>query len=283
MKYIKRLLIVVVILLLGVTTLIYYYNNHIVVRNEIIESEKFNETIDGYSIVYFSDLHYTNFINEKFLNRVVETINKENPDLVIFGGDLIDKLQDTSISDKEKESLMNGLKKIKNKNGKYAILGNHDYSNGSYEIIKDIYAKSEFTLLKDDCVSLKLNDDNNINLLGVDSLFFSWDIFLDSYNNIDTNNFTFAIIHHPDLIDYMLNINFDYVLSAHSHGGQIYIPMFKEKYNIYGCNKYFVGKYESNNSNGKFIIDVSSGLGRTRFNVRLNTNAEIVKYELRSK
>lgn len=232
MKHIKRLAIVVVILLLGMIIFICYNNNHIVVRNEIIESEKFDESIDGYTIVYFSDLHYTNFINEKFLNKVVEKINKENPDLVIFGGDLINKLQDTSMNEKEKESLIKGLSNIKSKNGKYAILGNHDYSNESYQTVEDIYSKSNFTLLKDNCTNVEINNDNKINLLGIDSLFFSWDLFLKAYENIDKNNFTFAIIHHPDLIEYMLNINFDYVLSGHSHGGQIFIPMFKDKYII---------------------------------------------------
>lgn len=283
MRFIKKLLTVIISILMIVVSLVCYYNNHVVIRNETIESNLFSKDIDGYTIIYFSDLHYTNFINEKFLNKLVEKINNENPDLVIFGGDLIDKLQETSISQADKNSLIKQLSNIKSNNGKYAILGNHDYSNGKYEIINDIYTKSGFSLLKDSCVNLKLNENDSINLLGVDSLFFSWDLFLESYNNIDTNNYTIGIIHHPDLIDYMPDINFDYVLSGHSHGGQVFIPLLKNKYNIYGCNKYFKGKYKTSNNIKEYTMDVSSGVGRTRINIRLFSNSEIVKYELKHK
>lgn len=281
MKSAKRLIIIITAVLVTIVSLIIYYNNVIVVRNETIKSDLFSEDIDGYTIIYFSDLHYTNFINEKYLNRLVEKINDENPDIVIFGGDLINKLQDKQISNEDKENLINELSKINNTNGKYAILGNHDYSEGSYEYVKDIYSKSDFTLLKDNCVSIKINEKDTINILGIDSLFFSWDMFLESYNNIDTNNYTIGVIHHPDLVEYMPNTKFDYVLSGHSHGGQIYIPLLKNNYNIYGCTKFFKGKYETCNNIKQYTIDVSSGVGRTRINMRLFTNSEIVKYKLK--
>ena len=108
-----------------------YNNNSLTIREEKISSEKFKD-LDNYTVIYFSDLHYTNFIKEKFLEKVIKNINSQNPDLVIFGGDLIDKLEDKDIKDKQKETLIKALNNINAKNGKYAILGNHDYDT-SYE------------------------------------------------------------------------------------------------------------------------------------------------------
>ena len=283
MKLLKRVIVIFLILLISFVSLIVYENNHLSIINKTITSDRFNEDIDGYSIIYFSDLHYGNFIKDNYLEKVVDTINNENPDLVIFGGDLIDKLDHRPINDKDKKTLINELNRIDSKYGKYAILGNHDYCNGSYEIVENIYLDSGFELLKDECTSVNMNN-NTINLLGIDSLFFHWDPFIDPYKKIDDRNYTFAIIHHPDLIDYLLDYRFDYVLSGHSHGGQIYIPFLIDKYNFYGCNKYFKGEYNSiNNNNEPFVVDVSNGVGRTKINIRLNAEAQITKYILKSK
>lgn len=278
MKLVKRILIIIFVCVLILVGLITYNNNKIELRQEEIISNKL-DNLENYHVIYFSDLHFTNFINKDYLEKVINRINEEEPDLVIFGGDLIDKLQDNPINDKEKNDLIDALSSIKAKNGKYAILGNHDYNNGSYEIVENIYFKSDFKLLKDSCIEVAIDDSNSINLLGIDSLFFSWDLFLDSYKDINPNNYTFAIIHHPDLIDYLLDYPFDYVLTAHSHGGQIYIPLFEKLYHrIYGCNKYFRGIYNFDN----YTIDVSNGVGRTKLNARFNADSEIVKYTLKS-
>ena len=283
MKLLKRIGVILLVLILSFVSLVVYENNHLSIKNETIVSDKFDKEIDNCSIVYFCDLHYGNYIKDNYLKKVVDAINDENPDLVIFGGDLIDKLDKRFINDVDKKTLTDELNRINSKYGKYAILGNHDYCNGSYEIVESIYSNSGFKLLKDECTSIDINN-NTINLLGIDSLFFHWDPFIETYKNIDASNYTFAIIHHPDLIDYLLDYHFDYVLSGHSHGGQIYIPFLIDKYNFYGCNKYFKGKYDSiNNNNEPFVVDVSNGVGRTKINIRLNAEAEISKYILMSK
>lgn len=133
------------VVLLTLFSFVIYNNNSLTTREEKISSEKFKD-LDNYTVIYFSDLHYTNCIKEKFLKIVIKNINSQNPDLVIFGGDLIDKLQDKDIKDKQKETLIKALNNINAKDGKYVILGNHDYSKGSYEIVKEIYDKSGFIL-----------------------------------------------------------------------------------------------------------------------------------------
>ena len=83
--------------------------------------------LSGYKIIHISDLHLGSFNVEK-LEVVVKMINEENPDLVVFTGDLINNYYFEALP------FIDTLKKIKAKDGKFSILGNHDY--GDYTGLK---------------------------------------------------------------------------------------------------------------------------------------------------
>ncbi|MCX7695222.1 MAG: metallophosphoesterase, partial [Caloramator sp.] len=75
------------------------------------------------NIVMVSDVHLGTIITERRLNKLVNLINSQSPDIVIFAGDLID--DDIDIFEKRRYGEV--LKNIKSKYGVYAVLGNHEY------------------------------------------------------------------------------------------------------------------------------------------------------------
>ena len=78
-------------------------------------------SLENYKIVHISDLHLGSFNNVQELENVVEIINEEQADIVVFTGDLVNNYYHEAIP------YLETLKKITAKNGKFSILGNHDY------------------------------------------------------------------------------------------------------------------------------------------------------------
>ncbi len=88
---------------------------------------------DGYRIVLFSDVHVGSYTGgrEQILQRAIDSINAQHPDLVAFAGDLQNKVP------QEIEPHVKVLKKIKAPDGVFSVLGNHDYAeytDAPYEV-----------------------------------------------------------------------------------------------------------------------------------------------------
>ena len=83
------------------------------------------EAFDGYKIVLFSDAHVGSYTerNEEVLKRAIDSINAQQPDLIVFVGDL----QNTQPQDIYRH--IDVLSSLKAKDGIYSILGNHDYGD----------------------------------------------------------------------------------------------------------------------------------------------------------
>ena len=87
----------------------FFYNTYVatssfIVKEERIIDSKLPDNFNGLKVIQFSDLHYGSTIDSKKLKKIVKMINKRNPDIVLFTGDLISKKND--ISNKEQEKLI---------------------------------------------------------------------------------------------------------------------------------------------------------------------------------
>ena len=64
--------------------------NQVTVNHIEIPSEHLPASFDGYRIVHISDMHLRSFKSRgKALEKIVDRINAENPDLIAFTGDLV--------------------------------------------------------------------------------------------------------------------------------------------------------------------------------------------------
>lgn len=80
------------------------------------------EAFEGFKIVHISDLHLGTFSdNPKQLERIVKTINEQEPDLVCFTGDIV------NLNPEEATPFIGILQDIKAKYGVCSVLGNHDF------------------------------------------------------------------------------------------------------------------------------------------------------------
>ena len=98
--------------------------NKLEVNHQTYVSEKVPEAFDGYRIVLFSDAHVGSYQkhNSWLLQRAVDSINAQKPDIILFVGDL------QNIQPTELYPHIDVLEKLKAKDGVYSVLSNHDYA-----------------------------------------------------------------------------------------------------------------------------------------------------------
>ena len=264
---VKKIIIIVGSFVIVIATCIInatiFNTKQIQTRQVILKSEKINEESSGLLIAYFSDLHYGTYIDNDFLENVISKINNYKPNIIIFGGDLLD-----NINEENKVYLTDVLKTLDAEYGKYAILSDQDKTNK--DDISKILKDANFKIINDTNITININNESSINIVGIDNNFG------EAFHGINSNNYTLVVGHYPDLFEDIIDYDFDYMLAGHSHGGQIYIPLINYFFRRQGCQKYYHGKYQEDNK----TLDITNGIGRTDNNARFLADAEIVLYRL---
>jgi len=248
--------------------------------------------LNNYKIIHISDLHLGSFNNIDKFNEAVEMINSENADLVVFTGDLVNNFYDEALP------YIDALKRIKSKDGKISVLGNHDYCD--YVMLKrdSIEWKTNFKKLleleKEIGFDLLLNEsriislgENKFNVVGVENWGagnFNKDGDLDTAMNlVDDSLPTFLLSHDPSHWSEVVlksDYKIDLQLSGHTHGMQfgIEIPGFKWS-PVKFRYKEWAGLYESV---GKQIY-VNRGLGHLGYAGRVGIMPDISVLNIISK
>ena len=245
-------------------------------RQEILQSEKIDEDLDGFLIAYFSDLYYGEYLDKVYLDKLFNKINDFNPDLILFGGDLLSFSYD-KLNQEEKEYLINNLKNLNAKYGKYAVLGEYDIRQ--LDTIYSIYSLSDFTVLNNANRMIGVDKNSFINIIGIDSLVDGSPNPSEAFLGTNDNYYSIILSHCPDIFDDLQAYNYEYLLSGHSRGGQINIPVINLFTRQVGCKKYLSGKITKNNK----TLDINNGIGQINVNARLNADSELVLYILRTK
>ena len=237
-----------------------------------------------YKIIHISDLHLGSFNSVEQLEEVVFLINEEKPNLVVFTGDLVNNYYSEAIP------YVNTLKKIKAKDGKFAVLGNHDYCDyvgwdrasqewkENFNNLIDLEKKCGFDLLLNESRIINIGS-SKINLVGVENWGagkFNKDGNLEmAMQGVNNELPTILLSHDPSHWRQKVlksKYRIDLQLSGHTHGMQfgIEIPHFKwspAKYRY----KEWAGLYKSNESQ----IYVNRGLGHLGYAGRVGIMPDI--------
>lgn len=222
------------------------------------------------TVVFFTDTHFGSQYSPQNLTRIVEKINAADPDLVFFGGDFFDTYwQDAELLDLS--MISEELSKIQADLGKYAVWGNHDRGGGASQIYEQTLEAGGFTVLNNQWVSIP---EENLTIAGVDDALLGTPSL--NLEGAPEDGFTILLSHEPDLITELSMESVDWVLSGHSHGGQVRLPFLTEKILPPGSQQFFKGWYIWEQAD----LFVSSGIGTTQLPVRLGNIPEICVFEL---
>jgi hypothetical protein len=238
--------------------------------------------LSGTKIVHISDMHLGSYENDRFLKRCVDKINKVDPDLILFTGDIVNNFY------QEITGFEDQLGRLKARSGKFAILGNHDYGDYSdwdspkdkarnLEMIERKVAETGFQLLLNRSERINIRD-TSLYLVGVENWGhppFPQYARLDSaLRNVPGKSFRILLTHDPahwrDRVRYKTDIPL--TLSGHTHGGQFAIKIAGIEFSpIYLADQNWGGLYQENNQ----FLYVNRGLGCVGLPARIDMAPEI--------
>ena len=278
-KFFKWLLIIFLILLSIIIYARYFGTSGLITKEYSITSSSIPTGFDGSKIVHFSDLHYNRILDINKVKKIVDEINLINPDIVVFTGDLID--QDVILTKDDYQELATTLSKINTKYGKYAILGNHDYTNDKSEIIS-VYNNSDFIYLDNSYDIIYNKKGEKIFIGGINSVTRNEDNLektMSYFKDNDDISYKIIIVHEPDIADEIVkNYNVNLILAGHSHNGQVRLPLIGPLYTPKYAKKYYDNYYKI----GDTDLYISSGIGVSIANYRLWNRPSINFYRLNS-
>lgn len=238
-----------------------------------IELADLGWNFNNYKILNLTDIHLGQWINPEYLEDLIDYVNTLNYDLVTLTGDYF-----SYVVDGYEEALADSFKKLKSRDGKFGVLGNHDHWMGS-SIIRDIFKKSDIIDLSNDVHTLE-RDEEFLNICGVDSCTVCADNLDRVIAKMPKGIPSILLAHEPDFAKESSQTNFfDLQISGHSHGGQFIIPKV-ETTPFRGPNstKYPVGLYKVRD----MIQYTSKGLGTNSFRIRINCKPEVTIITLKT-
>lgn len=239
-----------------------------------IELDNLGWNFHNYRLLNLTDIHLGQWINPEYLDDLIDYVNTLNFDLATLTGDYF-----SYVIDGYEHSLIKSLNKLKAKDGKFGVLGNHDHWMSS-DKIRNIFKNSGIVDLSNDVKTIKKGEDY-LNICGVDSCTVCADDLDKVIAKMQKNTPSILLAHEPDFAKESSQTNlFDLQISGHSHGGQFIIPKF-ETTPFRGPNstKYPVGLYKV----GNMIQYTSKGLGTNSFRIRINCKPEITIITLKTK
>ena len=260
------------------------------VINHEIKFKNLPKSFDGYTITHLSDFHCGSFENKSKINYAIDLINEQKSDIITFTGDFVNNIYTEILPWKTQ------FKKLYSKDGKYSVLGNHDYGDyyewgseqnkvSGFNKLIEIQNEIGFKVLRDEKFTIKRGQDS-INLIGVENWgdgFKKKGDIDKAITEINKSDFKIVLSHDPSHWDKILvdhKENFDLTLSGHTHGMQfgIEIPGFIKWSPVKYRYKYWAGLYKRKDQ----YINVNRGFGVLGFPGRVGIWPEITVIKLRS-
>lgn len=267
---------------LGAAAYIYDQNFRTKQTRYYVESPIFLETLNGYTIVQISDLHYPK--QRVSLDDVITTIDKIRPNLIVLTGDNIAKSAE-DFDEKEWYSFGVALTHMA---PTYAVSGENELVNPIARQAEQQFIQAGVVYLNDQAVTLTYRE-QEITLMGLmekpGRRFLKGDVLrYISLTSAQIQQPKILLAHHPEaFLRYHEDIQKspDLVLAGHAHGGEIRIPGIG---GIKARNQGYLPQctegifHIPGNPNKKMVV--SKGIGQGEFPVRINNKPEVVSLEL---
>jgi predicted MPP superfamily phosphohydrolase len=256
---------------------VYHDTTHVVTDHISMSVEELPESLEGFKVVHISDIQADEYTGRSEIANYVRQINEQNPDLVIFTGDLISYGTDFIQMAAEE------FGKAEATYGTYAVVGDHDYWAGTKNV-EQALEENGMPLLKDENSTMAIDSSSSMMLTGITEVYSkqSDPKTVDSLARHAQNTALKIMASHQvdeHLIQSSKKYGFDMLLAGHTHGGQIQVPFMGMEFSAAAQEtKYVSGLYHEKD----LPINVNNGLGFTLGPIRYNAPPTITVIELQS-
>lgn len=272
-------------------TMIYGFSNkyNYQIKRHQLQFKNLPEGFEGLKVAFVSDIHCGSLTNKRKVNRGIDMILAQKPDVILFGGDMVNDM--TS----EMEPYFEILKRLQAPLGVYAVLGNHDYGdyiqwpvNGLSKAqnlvdLVEMYRKLGWKLLRNEHAVIERNGDR-MPILGVENWsrvgrFPRYGDLARAYEGTEMFPFKILLSHDPSHWDAQIRPEFgdiDLTLSGHTHGFQfgVELPGFR-----WSPVQYVYKQWDGLYRQGAQALYVNPGFGFIGYPGRVGILPEITVFE----
>ena len=218
------------------------------------------------SLVLVSDTHLGLYRHADWLRKVVDRVNSLKPDAVVILGDIVDG--------EHGMSELEPLNQIGSRFGTFAVLGNTDYRVGAVDVRRAVESQSVEVLTNE---WVRLGDGGPV-LAGLDDIWYGtpdWDAI---FRGIPDGASVILAVHNPDPADRAEYNGVDLMVSGHTHGGQVRLPLIGPAVSLPTVlgQQYDQGLFPY----GKMNLFITSGVGESTVRARLFDPPEIVRLDV---
>ena len=234
---------------------------------------------DGVTIAFLTDTHHGPFVPVSYLEEVVAMTNRLNPDVVALGGDYVQRRRSLYPQGNQRHLIGPGvaaLAGLRAPLGRFAVLGNHDH-RVSAMLTRRALAENGFIELTNTGVFLERGGARMF-LAGVDDLRTGKPNLQRALHQCGVEDACILLSHNPDITERIRDPRVDLILSGHTHGGQIALPLVGAPYTASRYRqKYLAGLVQGPTAR----VYVSRGVGTIGLPIRWGAPPEVTLITLR--
>ena len=187
--------------------------NTIRVSNYTVEVPRRDSKINHLRVAFVADLHINQNYSQSFIEQFVGKINELQPDILLYGGDIVEG----DGQNKSSEAIDSALNSIHTKYGEFGVLGNHDSSRGRNT--GSFFKKVGINILSDSIVEFE----SAFCLAGRNDERFRNRKTINEILDGNINNLPVLLMdHRPTQLQEVSQSAVDVQFSGHTHDGQLF-------------------------------------------------------------
>ena len=234
-----------------------------------IAIEGLPDSFDGFRIVQITDVHHSRLVPLEEVRRVVGLANRAAGDLIVLTGDY------TTARRRYIEPCAEVLSELMAPAGVWAVLGNHDHYTDP-ELTARALARAKINVLGNANTRLRRGAEE-LQLVGIDDWSWGATDWKRAFKGTDRKRPIILLSHQPRVFAMPETEGVSLILSGHTHGGQISLPLLGAPARFIPEFRFISGLYERNRSK----MYVSRGTGMIGLPIRFGVRPEISVIVLR--
>lgn len=244
--------------------------NRLTVNEVTIRLPNWPRDFEPLRVALISDLHVGSpYIDTAKLQRIVQTINAAQPDLILLAGDYVVTGSVRGGHTVEPEIIAAELKPLRARYGVFAVLGNHDWWYDGQRVMR-AFNDAGLRVLENDVARIE-HDGRS---LWIDGIADDWTRKPDitgTLQRVTDDGPVIVLTHNPDIFP-AIPARVSLTLAGHTHGGQVNIPFIGRPQvpSQYG-QRYAIGHIVEDNRH----LFVTPGIGTSIYPVRFRVPPEI--------
>jgi predicted MPP superfamily phosphohydrolase len=228
------------------------------------------DRFEGFRITQLTDVHHSRIVSTDQVHRVVQLAQQTKPDLIALTGEY------TTSYRRYIEPCAEALGSLNAPEGVWAVLGNHDHYTDP-ELTTRALERNHLLVLNNRNATIRRGADA-IQLAGIDDWSWAGADWSRAFFGLDEKRCTILLSHQPIVLDLPESQKASLILSGHTHGGQINLPLIGAPARFVAKDlKYARGLFRR----GRTQLYVSSGTGVIGLPVRFGVRPEIAVLRLR--